>query len=380
MKQSKYRILHVFGNMNCGGAENRIMDLYRYIDRSEIQFDFLVLFQGEHYFDEEIIQLGGRIFSVRHPRESILGHILDVYKVMKNEGPFQAVHSHTSYHSGLILLIAKFASVENRIAHARTTSTKDINSFKKRLLLFLGRRLIFFSSTKLVSISMTAADFLFGKKALKNKKAVIVPNSINLDSYKTINEEDINQLRKQFNISKNKLVIGHVGRFSFMKNHKFIIDLAKSLKEKNIDFAIIFVGDGELLSDIKERVTKHSLENEVVFLGVRKDIPKLMKVFDVLIMPSLFEGLGGVVLEAQAAGTPCVVSNSLPKEVDMGLNLVDTVPLSASKEVWIKAIIERENTKKISYEEIYIAFRNRGYTLENSEEHFRNIYGITPIQ
>jgi glycosyltransferase EpsF len=376
MKQDKYHILHVFGNMNCGGAENRIMDLYRYIDRSEIQFDFLVLFQGEHYFDEEIKQLGGKIFSVRHPRESILGHIFDVYKVMKNEGPFQAVHSHTSYHSGLILLIAKFAGIKNRIAHARTTSTKDVCSIKKRTLLSLGRLLIFLSSAKLVAISKTAAEFLFGKKSIKNKKVIIVPNSINLDSYKMVRDEEISQIKKQFNISNDKLVIGHVGRFSFMKNHKFIIDVANSLKEMKIDFVVILVGAGELKNEIENKVKESSLEENIIFLGIRDDVPTLMNVFDVLIMPSLFEGLGGVVIEAQAAGTPSIIADTLPPEVDLGINLVKFLPLDKSVDLWSRSLKESKLQQEINYEEIIKAFERNRFTLEYAEKEFRAIYSI----
>ncbi len=376
MRQAKYHILHVFGNMNCGGAENRIMDLYRYIDRSEIQFDFLVLFQGEHYFDEEIKRLGGKIFSVRHPRESILGHIFDVYKVMKNEGPFQAVHSHTSYHSGLVLLIAKFAGIKNRIAHARTTSTKDVRSIRKRMLLFLGRFLIFLSYTKLVAISKTAAEFLFGEKSIKNEKVIIVPNSINLDSYKMVRDEEISQIKNQFNISSNKLVIGHVGRFSFMKNHKFIIDVANSLKEMKIDFVVILVGDGELKNEIENKVKESSLEENIIFLGIRDDVPTLMNVFDVLIMPSLFEGLGGVVIEAQAAGTPSIVADTLPSEVDLGLEIVEFLSLDEPSEVWGQKLIEASSKTKLESARIIAAFNKKRFTLESAETDFKYLYGI----
>lgn len=378
MKKSKYRILHVFGNLNLNGAESRIMDIYRYLDKNEIQFDFLVLFQDDSYFSEEIRELGGRIFNVTHPRESLVRHIIDVFKVMKHNGPFQAVHSHTSYHSGLVSLIAKIAGINNRIVHARTTSSKNIKKLGTKIQLIVGRFLILNYSTKLVSISHESALFLYGEKKTHNNSVKLIPNSINLESFNKVDAKDILKIKKELNITQDKLVIGHVGRFENMKNHKFIIKLARKLKEEEKNFVIILIGEGELMMSIQQLVYKYKLENNVLLLGQREDIPIMMNVFDVFIMPSYFEGLGGAVIEAQAAGTPSVVSEGLPQEVDMGLGLVEFHSLEESLSEWLEALYNTVDQKKVDFEEILTAFHEKGYTLKNTEAHFKDIYNIAP--
>lgn len=376
MSTPPYRILHVFGEMNCGGAETRIMDLYRYIDKSKIQFDFLVLLEGNHFYDTEIKKHGGRIYRVRHPRTSIIGHCIDMYKIMKNNGPFQAIHSHTSYHSGISLLVARIAGIKYRLCHARTTSTKKSKSLLKRIMIYVGRKLILDNATSLVAISKQSARFLFGKKIIKTGGVKIIPNSIDLDLYRDISLDNIFDKKAEFKIPQDTLIIGQVGRFSFMKNHKFTIEIAKFMKAKEVKFQIIFVGDGELKKDVESMVDDYNLRENIKFAGLRKDIPQLMKMFDVLIMPSYFEGLGGVVIEAQAAGTPCIVSDKLPEEVDMGLELVKFLPLSDSIELWTESIIKSSNKHVHDFETINSAFIKKNFTLSYEEKELIAMYGV----
>jgi glycosyltransferase EpsF len=375
MNKIPCRILHVFGTMNCGGAETRIMELYRHIDRQNVQFDFLVLNNDKHYYSQEIQRLGGRVFAVTNPRVSMIRHIVDMYKLMKSQGPFQAVHSHTSFHSGISLFVAKMAGIKYRVCHARTTSTKNSKSMLKRIQLFIGRKLISNFSTSFLAISQQSAKYLFGDKMIKRDLVSIVPNAINLQPYKKNDLNNIINLKKELKISGDTLTIGHVGRFNFMKNHKFIIELANSLKVNNIKFKIILVGDGEMKNEIEQRVLNQNLKENFEFLGVRKDIPQLMKVFDVLIMPSLFEGLGGVVIEAQAAGTPSLVSDNLPEEVDMGVGLVEFLPIS-SPEKWSDKLVKSNFNRNINIEKIHLNFQGKKFTLEHEEEALYKAYGV----
>ncbi|MCJ8007992.1 glycosyltransferase family 1 protein [Lederbergia wuyishanensis] len=376
MSKEPYRILHVFATLNCGGAETRIMDIYKQIDRNKIQFDFVAFTDGPYYYEKEIKELGGRIFIVRNPRKSLIGHVLDLYKIMKKEGPFQAVHAHTSYHGGIVMIAARFAGIRFRICHARTTSSISTSSPIRKLILSLGRKLISTNATSFLAVSKSAGIFLFGKKNVANNRVKIVPNSINIEKYMCINELDSEKLRSHLGIPKTSIVIGHVGRFEKMKNHNFIIDIFKEIINTGIEAKLVLVGEGSLVHDIKEKVARQNIEDHVIFTGLRNDVPNIMKMLDILVMPSLYEGLPGTVLEAQAAGTPCVLSENITKEVDMGLGLVTFLNLSLSSKEWGKSILDFSSHKKLKKQEIYLAFQQKRFTLEYTVNSFKNVYGL----
>lgn len=377
MDDSSKRILHVFARMDRGGAETRTMEVYRKINREDIQFDFINLEDGEHHYDEEIRDLGGRKFIVRHPRKAgIIKHLLDMYKIMKSKGPFQAVHAHTAHHAGMVALVAKFAGIKYIVCHARTTSTKDRGSLAKRLSIFLGRYLILLNATSMLAISKAAGEYIFGKRTMEKKKASVIPNAIDLIPYKGVQEIDTKMLRSDFGISNCQLLIGHVGRFNHMKNHKFLIQLLNSVRESGIDAHLVLVGGGELRSDIEKTVENNELNEFVHFLGVRNDIPRLMGMFDVFVMPSIYEGLGGAAIEAQAAGTPCILSSSLPREVDMDIGIIQFLSLDCAVEIWRDSVINQSNLDRPNYQEIMNSFRRKGFLIEEELKSLFIAYGI----
>lgn len=380
MSDSPKRILHVFARMDRGGAETRIMEVYRNLDRNEIQFDFINLDSGVHHYDQEIKKLGGRKFIVRHPRKSgVFAHSLDLYRIMKNAGPYQAVHAHTAHHEGVVALVSKIAGIKYRVCHARTTSSKNINSVLKRLSIAFGRRLILNNATSLLSISKAAGEYLFGERAMKQGLVQVVPNAVDLIPYKEAQEVDTNLIRNELNIPNCELLIGHVGRFSEVKNHQFLIKLVEHLRTSNIDAHLILVGGGELRPKIEKQVANCQLTDYVHFLGVCENIPQLMKLFDVFVMPSIYEGLGGAAIEAQAAGIPCVLSSSLPDEVDMGVGLVQFVSLDCQIEVWKNTIMRQSQHPHPEYLQIKEKFHNKGFLIENEIESFLRAYGIEKV-
>ncbi|MYL49354.1 glycosyltransferase [Halobacillus litoralis] len=372
--QTPIKIVHVFATMNTGGAESRIMDVYRKINKNDVQFDFIVMENNIHYYDSEIRELGGKKIVVTNPRKNIFKHIYDLFKVFKTYGDYQAVHSHTSYHSGLVCLIARTAGIKYRISHARTTSTKSNKSILKKIFINLGRILIRRNSTSLLAISKNAGNYVFGENAVNNGDVNVVPNAIDVERYLNTSKDE--NVQEELGITEGQLIIGQVGRFSHMKNHKFTIKVFKSIINEGIEAKLILVGDGNLKGEIEALVEKEGLKKQIVFLGVRKDIPQIMKQLDVLIMPSTYEGLGGVVIEAQAAGTPCVVSQSLPDEVDMGLNLVEFVSLDQSLEEWIKAIKNQSIKPTTNKYNIKQNFTKKGMLLETEIKDLFQSYGI----
>lgn len=371
------RVLHVFGVMDCAGAESRIMDVYRNIDREKLQFDFVVFEGNEGYFDREIEKLGGRKFIVRHPRkDGIIKNLIDYYKVIKNNGPYKAIHSHTSYHSAIPLLASKLAGIKIRIAHARTTSSRD-RSFIGTIYSRLGRFFLNIISTKKLAISKAAGEYVFGNKASKKGEVQVIPNAINLQKYIYEDIEQVKTLRRSLGIYNENIVIGQVGRFNKVKNHNFTINLAKELREMGIDIKILLVGDGALRREIEEIVVKNDLQNIVKFLGVQAEVNKIISIFDVFIMPSIYEGLGGAAIEAQACGVSCVLSNTLPEEVDMGIGLVKFLSLEEGVDKWVNEILESVKTNNKPQKELILSrFKEKGFLLEDEIKRLLEIYEI----
>lgn len=365
---NKLKVLQVFGSLNMGGAESRMMDIYRNIDRDVCEFDFLTMQTDHQYYEDEIISIGGKIIKIDSPRKTgILKHISSLYKIMKS-GKYDAVHAHTSYHCGIVAMVAFFAKVPVRISHSRTTGTKQKSKLKS-VFLSLGRCLVNMFSTHKFAISSDAGKFLFGKS-----KFEVVPNAIDTNKYLDILPDGISQFKSELSIAEDKTVIGQIGRFDSMKNHEFTLKWFLQFLKIKTDAVLVFVGDGPLRKDIEKQASELDIKDKVIFTGVRGDVPKFIHIFDVMIFPSVFEGLGGVVLEAQAAGVPSVVSDGVPHETDLGLGMVERCSLESDFCEWNNAILQSLSKQNVSQEEILYAFDNNGYSIKSVTEKFINTY------
>ena len=343
MKECK-RILHVVSAMNRGGAETMIMNLYRKIDRKIVQFDFLVHSDDKGHFDDEILSLGGRI--IRCNSLGSIGpikYIKEVSNLIKNNGPFHVVHSHTDFQGGFVAIAAKIAGISKRICHSHNTKWLENPTLIHRLQLIVFRQIINIYATGYCACGADAAQFLFNNKNIDLGKVEYLNNGIDVDKF-NINQEN-EYLKLKLDIKKDEIVIGHIGRFYDQKNHEFIIKIAKYMKERDYKFKIFLVGEGPKFKEIFNLVEKNNLSSNVKFLGVREDIPNLMHVFNVFLFPSFFEGLPVVLVEAQASGLPCVISNTITKEVDLGLNLIHYCDLNDDIEIWVDEVIKHKNKK-----------------------------------
>jgi len=375
LKNKPVRVLHVVGGMDRGGAETMIMNLYRKIDRSKIQFDFLCMKPGKHHYDQEIKDLGGRILYINPPRKvGIIRHIQEIVSAIREYGPFVAVHSHTLFHSGVVMLAAFLAGINKRVCHSHNTGNVGANKLQRRIYFNVMRVLIKIFATDMIACSRDAGVYLFGKRLLKKGKAVIFPNAIDLRKYERLTYDDTLYLRKSLDLPNDAIVIGHIGRFAQQKNHKFFIPLMEYVKVKDLNLYLVLVGDGELRKKIQALVKEKGLDKYIKFLGIREDIPELMNMFDVFVMPSLYEGLPVTLIEAQAAGTPCVVSNNITKEVDMGLNLIEFVSLNSPIEDWINKIIEKAGKKYRHFDKIREIYKERKYDVEETAKDIMEIY------
>ena len=348
------RVLHVLGGTNLGGAESRIMDLYRHIDRNRIQFDFLVHTDQEGYFDKEIKELGGRIFRV--PRFRLYNYF--TYKramktFFKENHDFQAVQGHITSTASIYLPVAKKSGIPVTIAHARSAG---VDKGPKGILTRRLRKNLWKKADYLFTCSRIAGISVFGKKAVDEGKTMFIPNAIDCERF-SYDEEKRADMRKELGLA-GKYVIGHVGRFHYAKNHEYLLRIFASLcrkkKEnkkvgtKERDYALILLGEGGGMQAAKELVKELGIEDKVYFLGNHSNVYDYYQAMDYFVYPSRFEGLPGTVVEAQCSGLKCLMSDAICEEV-AATDLVHVMSIEEDPEKWAEYITMTMNYERRSY-------------------------------
>lgn len=367
-------VLQFFSTLNNGGAENRMMDVYRCIDSKVVTFDFAVLHSGKHFFDDEIKLKGSEKYILPDPRSGLIKNYRALVKFFRKH-PFQAVHTHVSWYGGIVLMAAKQAGVKIRIAHARDSVIPN-RSLKEKIVCDIGKILIALSATQRIAISTEAAENIFGKRAVKKGAYLFVPNAIDQNKYVVLNANERNVLREKLGIPNDKKVYVTVANLRKQKNHMFLLDIAKSLKEKGDNFILYLIGEGDLRSDIEKKILDLDLTDNVVLMGSRGDVPQILCAFDGMIFPSLFEGLGGVVLESQLVGVPAIVSDAIPKVVDVGIDMVEYLSLNDDTALWADVIIKKTDSFKWDYDTALQTFKKKGYCIEVTARKYLKEYGI----
>ncbi|WP_096435066.1 glycosyltransferase family 1 protein [Alteribacter populi] len=359
------RVLHVVVNMNRGGAETLLMNLYRNVDRSKVQFDFLTCKKG--VFDDEIIQLGGIIHRIPYISES--GHFgfkKALQRFFESHSEYRIVHSHLDKMSGIVLNTAKESNIPIRIAHSHNTNSEG-KTAAKLYKWYIGNYILK-SATHLLACSNAAAKWLF-----KNEigRVQVLKNGIESDNF-TYSQDQRKKIRGELELKKDDFVIGHVGRFNHQKNHDFLIDVFAQINQAIPQSKLILVGDGQLREKMEKKILKLNLNKQVFVIGVRSDISQLLQGFDLFMFPSLHEGLPVTLIEAQAAGLPCVVSDVITKEVDMEVNLVEFVSIT-NKAQWIDKVIEIAEGP-LRRVEAKSNLSKKGYDIKNTAEWTQMFY------
>lgn len=347
------RVLHIVPNMNIGGLETFIMNVYRNIDRTKIQFDFLEHYQEDSAYDQEIRDLGGKIyhFSLRNDN-NIFKYIINLNNFFKSHSEYKILHCHMESIGALVFIIAKLHGVRVRIGHSHTTATnKNFKGFIKKIT----SKLFKYTTTLNLACSDEAGNYLFG-----NKSYNIVCNAIKVeDFYYDINVRK--ELRSIFNIEE-KFVIGHVGRMDQGKNQLFLIDVFYEYLKVNSNACLVLIGDGEDRCKIIKKIREYDIDDKVLLLGTRRDVNKIYSMFDVFVFPSVFEGLGITLIEAQINGLPCIASKGIPQECVIS-DRVSFLDLSDSIDVWVKKIVDYKdydrqlvvyNEKKDKYNIVFL--------------------------
>lgn len=330
MKKQPIVVAQIMGKWVGGGVEAVIMNYYRNIDRTKIQFDFICDSDSTNIPYDEIKKLGGKVI-ICPPYQKVLKYekfLIDLFK--KNN--YKIVHSNINALSVFPLRAAKKAGVPIRIAHSHSTTNKK--EWKKNLMKQALRPFSKKYATDYFACTEHAGRWLFGNKEYDKGTVYLLNNAIDLDKYK-YDEKIRNSKRKELKIKPSTFVVGHIGRFVEQKNHRFLIDIFNEIHKKNNDSLLLLAGQGPLMDEMKEKVHNLGLDDNVQFLGQRKDANELYNVMDLFLFPSLYEGLGMVLIEAQANGLPCIASTEVPKIADISNN-VQFYDLNDSIDIWLK--------------------------------------------
>lgn len=355
MKLKRIKVLHVVRKMDLGGVERWLLGIVQEFQYSDIQIDILVHTDEAGALDDQLRNLGVNIIPLLGYKKP-LKYIANLYRILKNNGPYDVVHSHVLYFSGIVLLAAKLARVPIRISHAHSNRS-DIEPKKglRAFYIYTMKVLVRIFANRYVAVSQEAHKSLHKGIVPDHELEILYCGVKHLD---TVNIND--SLKESFGILKSKFVLGHVGRMSEPKNHKFLLEVFAVLRTK-LDAVLILIGDGELKEEIENYIFELNLSDDVILLGAREDAVDIMaSIFDVMAFPSLYEGLPLTVVEAQAVQIPIIVSKNITQEAEFDSQLVSYLPLTSSAEQWANALlclnppIDRGvNTEKLSKTDFY---------------------------
>lgn len=330
------RILQVTDNMNRGGQETFIMNVYRNIDRSKVQFDFLISEKKKCDYEDEIAALGGKVYRTITKKSGVLRFVKTTNKILKEiRIQYKIAHIHTSSQLNAIAwLFTDIRKIPTRIVHSHNSmNDDDVKGNIRRFFSLIISKLFTFR----FACSEVAGAWLFGNHKMKRKSVRIIRNGVDAGRF-AYNEGSRQKIRQELNITDN-FVIGHIGRFNKQKNHAFLIDIFHELYKLDSESRLILVGGGELEGDIRQKVRMLGLEDAVLLLGLRTDINDIMSSIDVFLLPSLYEGLPVVGIEAQASGVRSVISDTITGELDI-TGLIDFVSLDDPPKHWAERILE----------------------------------------
>jgi glycosyltransferase involved in cell wall biosynthesis len=332
------RILHVVHEMDWGGTETWLMHVLRHIDRDRFCTNFLVHTDLPGVYDEEIRSLGAEIVLCTTPSSRLWTYARSFKQILRERGPYDVIHSHVHHYSGYVLGLARQAGVPIRIAHSHTNTSEVDKSAgtSRRIYLNMMKRWIDKNSTGGLAVSRQAASALFGTAWEADPRWRVHYCGIDLEPFQVT--ADPVTTRAELGIPADAFVVGHVGRFHELKNHAFLVHVTATIAKREPNMRLLLIGDGPSRSAIERQVADIGIADKVIFAGERSDVPRLMLgAMDVFVFPSLLEGLPLACVEAQAAGLPSVLSDTVTKEVDVYQPLIRRLPLTESPSAWAEA-------------------------------------------
>ncbi|MGL5764481.1 MAG: glycosyltransferase [Sarcina sp.] len=363
----KIKVLQYVGGLNRAGAETMVMNIYRKFDRDKFEFYFACHENKKYDYEDEVESLGGHIIRIKAPqfqKQSIFEK--EFADINKQYGPFDVVHSHINLMNSVVLKYAAKNNIRIRVSHSHSNKSLVKESIQRKVYNYLSSKMINKYSTCKLACSYEAGEFMYRGKDFK-----VINNAINLDDYKSCTNESI---KKELNISESSKLIVHVGRFIDVKNHKFLIEVFNDLLKKEHNMHLILCGEGELFTEVKDQVKDLGIEKNVHFMGIRNDINMILQQSDIFVMPSKVEGIPLAVIEAQAARCVCVISDQIPKEVDIKAGLINFLPINKGLEIWVTKILNELNVSKKDFIFIEEKMKEAGYDLSLNVDFLEKIY------
>jgi len=361
------KILIIIGKLYVGGAEKVARDIGYYADKSKYDIHYLVFGDEVQAYEQELEDQGCRIIHMNPPRNNHYMYYKELCRLICEE-KYDIIHSHTMYSSGWAMYAGYKNGVSIRITHSHTIKGHEKRNLIKNTYESIMRLVINKYSTHCVGCGVSAGYWLFGKKKFDND-GIVIYNGIDLDSYR-YNLDNRNCVRDYYNMN-NALVIGHVGHFADVKNQKYIVELMPKILEKKKNSVLLLLGDGQTKDNIESLAESLSIKEHVVFTGNIRNVGEYLSAMDVFAFPSKYEGVPLALIEAQANGLPCVISNKIPKDVYL-TDLITSLPITEEeRDKWVEKII---NSKRTDAEKYYNIIDNAGFSDRRMLEKVYSLY------
>lgn len=358
------RILHIMSSHG-GGISTFIRNLATEIHRFGIVFDVVTYEQCPQEFVEAIQRTGGDVYQIKNPKKEGWKQFYKSFSRVIKLYNYDVIHCHISGYRALAYKsISTFKSDAEFIIHAHYYVDDNQLTVPKRFLHYLNQMINQTTSAKFIGCSRNAVQALFSYK-IERKDMVIIPNSINPADFLMEPDEEISlreQGRAKYGIADDTLVVGQVGRLAPIKNHALMIQVAELVKMKKLNIKFLIAGSGELEEELQNRIKVNQLEDYVQLIGRVSPIADLFPVMNVLLFPSINEGLGTSAIESQAAGVPVVLSNTIPMEVELGIDLLYRVDLNATPNEWLKEILKASKNRSVESSDRLMALERNNYT------------------
>lgn len=366
------RVLHVLGGLNRGGAESMVMNLYRNIDRTKIQFDFIVHTDKHQDYTDEIETLGGKIYHFPRFKGYNFATLKKCWNAFFTEHPeYKILHSHVRSYASLYIPIAKKHGVTTIIHSHSTSNGKGISSLIKRVMQSSLKR----KADYLFACSEESGRWLYGEKAIMQDNYRMIPNAVDTEKF-AFDASVRDEMRHELGIADDMIVYGHVGRFHPAKNHPFLLEVFKAVHEKQPNSLLLIVGDGELRAEIEEKINALGITDAVKMLGSRGDVPELMQAMDIFLFPSRWEGLPVTVVEAQASGLPCFLSDTITRDVNTS-PLVTYLPIHNGVTPWLEALMSTDHPRQ----DVIGQIKSAGFDVTESAKNLTEFYeGVLQCQ
>lgn len=365
-------VLQVLSTLEVGGAESRIMDILRHLDRDRIQYDFLLHDEGPDAYEAEAVNLGAHVYRVpRFRMYNIAQYKSALKKFFLAHPEIDIVQGHMTSTASIYLPIAKKCGIKTTIAHVRSAG---VDAGLKGTLTNILRKHLFEKADYAWACSSDAAIAVYGKENYESGRVNVIPNAIDVDSFALTSEgvDKALEIRKEYGIL-DAFVVGHIGRFHYAKNHEFLVEVFAEIAKLKDNARLLLVGEGSLMEATREKCVSLRIEDKVVFAGKQSGVQDYYHAMDVIVFPSRYEGLPGTIVESQASGVPALVSSAVTKDVGV-TNLVEYKSLEKTAASWARSTVALYDKNRVSPVVANTILKEKGFDVKAQVNSLTNMY------